>query len=105
MDPIEFRDGKVVLLDQTLLPLEVKYIECEDLGCVAEAIRKLRVRVKHGVREELLPLVRLKGIGRARARMLFNSGFRSLDSLRKAPLESIERVVGPSAARKVKEQL
>ncbi len=72
---------------------------------ILKDIRKLRVRVKHGVREELLPLVRLKGIGRARARMLFNSGFRSLDSLRKAPLESIERVVGPSAARKVKEQL
>jgi methylthioribose-1-phosphate isomerase len=44
MEPVEFRDGKVVLLDQTLLPLEVKYIECEDLDCIAEAIKKLRVR-------------------------------------------------------------
>jgi len=44
MEPIEFRDGKVVLLDQTLLPREIKYIECEDLDCIAEAIKKLRVR-------------------------------------------------------------
>lgn len=44
MEPVEFRDGKVVILDQTLLPLEVKYIECEDIECIAEAIRMLRVR-------------------------------------------------------------
>lgn len=44
MKAVEFRDGKVVLLDQTRLPLEARYIVCEDLGCIAEAIRKLRVR-------------------------------------------------------------
>ncbi|MEE8167604.1 MAG: S-methyl-5-thioribose-1-phosphate isomerase [Candidatus Hydrothermarchaeales archaeon] len=42
--PVEFKDGKIVLLDQTLLPLEVKYIECEDVECLAEAIENLRVR-------------------------------------------------------------
>lgn len=44
MEFVEFRDGKVVILDQTKLPLEIKYIECEDLECVAEAIKMLRVR-------------------------------------------------------------
>ncbi len=44
MEPVEFRDGKVVILDQTKLPLEVKYIECDDLRCIAEAIKNLRVR-------------------------------------------------------------
>lgn len=44
MEPVEFRDGKVVILDQTRLPLEIKYIECEDLDCIAEAIKSLRVR-------------------------------------------------------------
>lgn len=44
MKVIEFQDGKVVILDQTLLPLETKYIECEDIECVAEAIENLRVR-------------------------------------------------------------
>ncbi|MBI2675493.1 MAG: DEAD/DEAH box helicase [Candidatus Aenigmarchaeota archaeon] len=68
-------------------------------------IRKLRIRLKYGIREELLPLVKLKGIGRIRSRMLFNSGFRSIDSLRKAPLESIERVLGGKLAESVKEQL
>jgi len=31
-------------------------------------IKKARIRVKNGVKEELLPLIRLKGVGRVRAR-------------------------------------
>ncbi|RJQ48691.1 MAG: S-methyl-5-thioribose-1-phosphate isomerase [Nitrospiraceae bacterium] len=41
---IEWVDGKVRMLDQTLLPREVKYIDCTDYGMVAEAIKKLRIR-------------------------------------------------------------
>ncbi len=44
MKVIEFKDDKVVLLDQTLLPLETKYVECEDIECIAEAIKSLRIR-------------------------------------------------------------
>jgi methylthioribose-1-phosphate isomerase len=44
MKTVEFRDGKVVLIDQTLLPGELKFIQCEDIECVAEAIESLRVR-------------------------------------------------------------
>ncbi len=72
---------------------------------ILKDIRKIRLRVKHGIKEELLPLVRLKGIGRVRARTLFGSGIRSLADLRKAPVESLERMLGPATARKVKDQL
>jgi helicase len=68
-------------------------------------IRKTRLRVKYGILEELLPLVRLRGIGRVRARMLFGSNLRSLADLRKVPLESLSRVIGPKVAKDVKEQL
>lgn len=68
-------------------------------------IRKTRLRVKYGIREELLPLVRLKGIGRARARTLHNSRLRKLSDLRKVPLESLSRLIGPKLARSVKDQL
>lgn len=72
---------------------------------VLKGIRKMRVRMKYGVREELLALVKLEGIGRVRARTLFKSGLKSLAALRKVPLESLERIVGPKTARDVKEQL
>jgi helicase len=68
-------------------------------------IKKTRLRVKYGVKKELLPLVKLKGIGRARARQLYGSNIKTLDSLRKIPLASLERVIGPKTARQVKGQV
>ncbi len=41
---IEWVDGRVVMLDQTKLPVEVTYVECTDYLMVAEGIRKLRIR-------------------------------------------------------------
>ncbi|MFO0754392.1 MAG: S-methyl-5-thioribose-1-phosphate isomerase [Thermodesulfovibrionales bacterium] len=41
---IEWKDGKVVMLDQSRLPLEVAYVACSDYHMVAEGIRKLRIR-------------------------------------------------------------
>jgi methylthioribose-1-phosphate isomerase len=41
---IEWHDGKVKLIDQTLLPGEFKYIYCENVDQVWEAIKVLRVR-------------------------------------------------------------
>jgi len=72
---------------------------------VLNQLKKLRVRIEKGVKEELLPLVLLEGIGRVRARKLYNSGFRSIEDLRKAPVESIARIVGEKIAIKIKNQL
>lgn len=41
---IEWKDNKVVMLDQSRLPLEVKFIECADYHTVAEGIKKLWIR-------------------------------------------------------------
>ena len=41
---IDLKDEKVVILDQTLLPNEVRYIECETVECIAHAIKRLSIR-------------------------------------------------------------
>ncbi|NCO68462.1 MAG: S-methyl-5-thioribose-1-phosphate isomerase [Nitrospirae bacterium CG_4_10_14_0_8_um_filter_41_23] len=41
---IEWVNGKVIMLDQSRLPLEVRYIECTDYQKVAEGIKKLWIR-------------------------------------------------------------
>ncbi len=41
---IEWKDNKVVILDQSLLPLEIKYIYCDKYQMVAEAIKNLKIR-------------------------------------------------------------
>ncbi|RLE84970.1 MAG: hypothetical protein DRJ41_02130 [Thermoprotei archaeon] len=65
----------------------------------------LRERVRHGVKEELLGLVRIKGIGRVRARALFNAGFKDLDDIAKADIAKLSKVplIGPSLAKRLKE--
>ncbi|MEM2944539.1 MAG: DEAD/DEAH box helicase [Methanomassiliicoccales archaeon] len=71
------------------------------------ALNDLVMRVRYGVRKELLDLVVLRGVGRIRARMLYNSGFKALDDLRNADLGKLARVprIGESLARSIKEQL
>lgn len=53
----------------------------------------LSLRVRYGVKEELLDLVRLRGIGRVRARMLFRSGYPDREALRQAPIDRIEQAL------------
>ncbi|MFH0956757.1 MAG: helicase-related protein, partial [Candidatus Aenigmatarchaeota archaeon] len=69
------------------------------------AVRRARIRVKYGIKAELLPLVKLKGIGRVRARSLYNNGYRTLESLRGAPLTSLANILGPNIAKDVQRQL
>jgi helicase len=72
-----------------------------------EHLARLTVRIEKGVKPELLPLVKLEGVGRARARVLFNSGLRSVDDLKRAPLPKLTRLplIGPRLAQKIKEQV
>ncbi len=60
---------------------------------VGRGIDDLSLRVRYGVREELLDLVRLRGIGRVRARMLYRAGYPDRESLRQAPLDRIEQAL------------
>ncbi len=69
-------------------------------------IEVLRVRVRYGVKEELIPLVMLEGIGRARARALFNAGFTDVKSIADASVDRLENVkgIGHRLAVKIKEE-
>jgi len=67
----------------------------------------LKDRMEAGVKPELLPLVKLEGIGRVRARNLFNAGFKSLEDLRHAKMEDLIKVpsIGITTAQKILEQV
>ncbi|MCD6464491.1 hypothetical protein J7L02_03150 [Candidatus Woesearchaeota archaeon] len=68
-------------------------------------LAKLRLQLKYGVKQELLPLVALKDIGRVRARKLFNAGIKTVKDLKTVSLEQLQRVLGPSIGLKVKQQV
>lgn len=67
----------------------------------------LPLRLEIGVRKELLPLVRLSGVGRVRARKLHAAGFTTLSKLRDARRPDLERVdlIGPRVAEQILAQL
>jgi len=68
---------------------------------------EVKQRVEKGVKKELLPLVRLEEVGRVRGRIIYNSGYKTIDDLKRAPIEDLMNLplIGPKLAKKIKEQL
>ena len=52
-------------------------------------------------------MVTLEGVGRIRGRMLFNSGYRSIEDVKHAPVKDLTNLplIGPRLAKKIKEQV
>ena len=73
------------------------------LGYDAAYIRRIEKRMRYGVGEELLDLVRQWGIGRKRARTLFKAGYKSSSEVRSADPRDIAVLpgFGPNLAEKV----
>jgi len=70
-------------------------------------LAKLIPRLQYGIKEELLPLVRLRGVGRVRARNLLRAGYRRLVDLQNASAGDLSRIpaIGNALAISIKEQL
>ncbi|PIY59842.1 ski2-like helicase, partial [Candidatus Woesearchaeota archaeon CG_4_10_14_0_8_um_filter_47_5] len=68
-------------------------------------LMKLRVRLKYGVQEELLTLLRLKGVGRVRARRLYTNKIKTLKDVREASLMTLSQILGKGIAEQVKKQV
>jgi helicase len=72
---------------------------------LSSVISTLAIRVQHGVKPELLPLVALRNIGRVRARSLYNAGYQDPQSLVNAGIPTIARIIGEGIARQVIEDI
>ncbi len=68
-------------------------------------VSKMRYRLKYGVREELLALLHLQGIGRIRARQLFRNGVKDLGDIKKAEIGKLTGILGKKMAANVKKQV
>jgi helicase len=72
---------------------------------VANNLNKLRLRVKYGVKEELIKLIMLKNIGRIRARALWKNGIKTPSDIKKAGKEKLGRILGPKIADSILQQI
>ncbi|MFH0955011.1 MAG: DEAD/DEAH box helicase [Candidatus Micrarchaeota archaeon] len=95
--------------------LRSKLLVCDWLGYAAfelcqllklenhpEKLAKLRKRLQFGVREELLMLCEVRGIGRSRARRLFQNNVRTVLDLQKIDVADLGRLLG---GEKIAEQI
>ena len=101
--PGEIR-GKLELADWLLYASEEisRILHYQHLN---KEIVKLRLRLRHGVKEELLPLIRLQDIGRVRARRLFFNRIRDIKDIKNADLMKLSQILGKQVALSVKKQV
>ncbi|HEY5631035.1 MAG TPA: DEAD/DEAH box helicase [Nitrososphaeraceae archaeon] len=81
-----------------------KVVKREDL---LASLHNLRIRIKYGIKEDLLSLVTLEGIGRIRARALYDAGLTNIRKLTKTSESRLAAIpkIGPTVAKRLKEQL
>ena len=77
-----------------------------NFSCVSD-VNNILLRVQNGCKEELLNLISLRDIGRVRARALYREGFKSVNELRKVPIERLAKIktIGKAVAMNIKEQI
>jgi helicase len=70
-------------------------------------LREMRSRIRYGIKTELLELVKLRGIGRVRARALYDRGYRTIEDLRTTSYDRLKQIptIGEAVARSIKDQL
>ena len=77
------------------------------LGRVSYSLENLRRRISYGIKEELLELAQLRGVGRVRSRNLYNKGFKNFADLKKSSVESISQIpqIGKALAKEIIDQV
>lgn len=90
-----------------LLHATIELAKLLDAELHLKPLTTLRTRVRYGIRDEVLALVQLKGIGRVRARSLYAHGYRDLTSLSKAKIGDLIGIpgVGQEVARSILDQV
>ncbi|MHA2276948.1 MAG: DEAD/DEAH box helicase, partial [Candidatus Kariarchaeaceae archaeon] len=72
-----------------------------------DALQIMNKRLSYGINLELLPLVDISGIGRVRARALFDAGYKSIESIISEDVGVLAKVsgFGPRLAQNLKEAI
>jgi len=95
---------KIDLADWLLYATE-EFAKLLQFHPLIKEVMKLRFRLKYGVKEELLSLLKLKEIGRVRARRLYINKVRDIGDVKKIDLATLSQILGRQTAIKVKEQV
>jgi helicase len=89
-----------------LIHASVRLAELFNPDAVAD-VSEIRTRIGYGIKADLLELVKLRGIGRVRARALHDRGLKSIEDLRTTSYDRLKQIptIGEAIARLIKNQL
>ena len=96
--------GKTDTADWLLYGLD-ELVKLAGLREYSTFFTRMRTRIQYGVREELLPLMRFKGVGKVRARVLYRNNIRSVAAVKEADVSVLAQLIGPALTQKLKEQV
>lgn len=69
-------------------------------------LEEIRLRIRYGIKKELIDLAQLKGVGRVRARSLFEAGIKTIQELKFISQEKLADIphIGKTVAKDILEQ-
>lgn len=108
LEKFDIRPGEIRIKQETadwLLYAAEELAGLQDYKVAVKEIRKLRLRVQHGVREELLVLLKFEGIGRIRARKLYSRQIKDVGDIKKTDLTTLSQLLGKAVAESLKKQV
>jgi helicase len=96
-------NAKVEILDWLIYSaIEISRLTNKEI--IKELIR-LRIQVKNGCKQELIPLLKFKNIGRIRARKLFNNNIKNVHDVKTISYETLSVIVGKTIALQMKKDV
>jgi helicase len=69
-----------------------------------DTLSKLEVRLEYGAKEDIIELLKIKHVGRVRARKLYDAGIRSVEDIINNP-KKVSSLLGEKIAKKILEEL
>lgn len=100
-------EGDIRALSETMLWLVHSMAELGTFSGYpsAKKAKELEKRVEYGASQELLDLIQIRGIGRVRARKLYNAEIKDIASLRAADPGAVAKIIGTKVAIKILKQI
>jgi helicase len=69
---------------------------------VAQKLETIEIRLRYGVKEDIVELLTIPGVGRVRARRLYLAGFRTIEDIAKATSAQLKKIEGIGDALSVR---
>lgn len=66
-------------------------------------LEELNARIQYGISAELVELTKIKGIGRRRARKLFDAGITTIVAVLRTPFTTLSKLIGETLAKNIRQ--